>query len=633
MVRRTRPGEHRHRLGDESLAKRAAGEGLADRGPRDGLRELPERERNQVEVRRLLEAPEHERVSGEADHVARVLEIAEAHRLRHGPHVGIVEASDPLLDRAEPVFAHVALPEGAVRVGRDPSLRRARERANDLGGGDALHAVFVARTIGRRKRWAPSGARSGAIRSPSTMPDSQQRYRVIEKIDAGGMAEVFRAEREGLEGFAKQVAIKRVLPHLSEKERFIRLFLDEARLSARLNHSNCVQVFDIGYGENSYFIVMEWVDGTSLKALVEHYRRQGQSIPAPIAVHIVLEVAKGLAYAHELRDAEGRELGIIHRDISPPNVLLSRYGEVKIVDFGLAKANSQLEKSEPGIIKGKFGYLSPEAALGQEIDARTDVFALGIMLWELLAGRRLFLGETDFQTVRLVQQAEVPSIQAINPTVPAELARIIERSLAKNPEDRIPTAYDFGQQLARSLFEMGVTVTDFDIASLVRNVLGQKEGPSTQVIDRLIKESLVEFVSLGRASGGAADLVQPPNRRQKLGAEPLLATYEMPAITGIPHIPEPLKSLPARALEEGNLAALEDDVPAPASSQAAYDRIAGPLEVPGVPRFSGNVGLASAQNSAAPVDASHKLRQALVGVLVVLAVGLLGYAVYDFMNH
>jgi serine/threonine-protein kinase len=465
------------------------------------------------------------------------------------------------------------------------------------------------------------------------MPDFQQRYRVLEKIDAGGMAEVFRAEREGIEGFAKQVAIKRVLPHLSEKERFIRLFLDEARLSARLNHSNCVQVFDIGYGENSYFIVMEWVDGTSLKALVEHYRRQGQSIPAPIAVHLVLEVAKGLAYAHELKDTEGRELGIIHRDISPPNVLLSRYGEVKIVDFGLAKANSQLEKSEPGIIKGKFGYLSPEAALGQEIDARTDVFALGIMLWELLAGRRLFLGETDFQTVRLVQQAEVPNILAINPSVPSELARIIERSLAKKPEDRIHTSYDFGQQLARCLFEMGVTVTDFDVASLVRNVLGQKEGPSTQVIDRLIKESLFEFVSLGRANGGAPELVQPPNRRQKLGAEPLLATYEVPAMTGVPHIPEPLKSLPARALEEGNLAALEDDVPPLAASQAAYDRIAGPLEVPGVPRFSGNVGVPGAQSSTAPLDASHKLRQALVGALVVVAVGLLGYAVYDFTNR
>jgi serine/threonine protein kinase len=483
----------------------------------------------------------------------------------------------------------------------------------------------------KRQRLFRYGGRRGRVRE--SMPDSQQRYRVLQKIDAGGMAEVYLAEREGLEGFAKQVAIKRVLAHLSEKERFIRMFLDEARLSARLNHSNCVQVFDIGYGENSYFIVMEWVDGTSLKALVDHYRRLGQSIPAPIAVHIVLEVAKGLAYAHELRDSEGRELHIIHRDISPPNVLLSRYGEVKIVDFGLAKANSQLEKSEPGIIKGKFGYLSPEAALGQEIDARTDVFALGIMLWELLAGRRLFLGETDFQTVRLVQQAVVPDISAINSSVPQELARIIEKSLARLPEDRIATAYDFGQQLARVLFEMGVTVTDFDVASLVRSSLGQKEGPSTQIIDRLIKESLFEFVSIGRTTGGSPDLVTPPNRKLKLGAEPLLATYEMPAIQDPNRVPEPLRSLPARALEEGNLAALEDDVP-PASSQAAYDRLARPLEVPGIPRFSGAVMANSPGSSeAAAADRSHKFRQALLGGLVVLAVSLLGYAIYDVVTH
>ncbi len=487
--------------------------------------------------------------------------------------------------------------------------------------------------IGGRKRQRLFRYGGRRDRVTQSMPDSHQRYRVLQKIDAGGMAEVYLAEREGLEGFAKQVAIKRVLAHLSEKERFIRMFLDEARLSARLNHSNCVQVFDIGYGENSYFIVMEWVDGTSLKALVDHYRRLGQSIPAPIAVHIVLEVAKGLAYAHELRDSEGRELHIIHRDISPPNVLLSRYGEVKIVDFGLAKANSQLEKSEPGIIKGKFGYLSPEAALGQEIDARTDVFALGIMLWELLAGRRLFLGETDFQTVRLVQQAVVPDISAINSSVPQELARIIEKSLARLPEDRIATAYDFGQQLARVLFEMGVTVTDFDVASLVRSSLGQKEGPSTQIIDRLIKESLFEFVSIGRTTGGSPELVTPPNRKLKLGAEPLLATYEMPAIQDPNRVPEPLRSLPARALEEGNLAALEDDVP-PASSQAAYDRLARPLEVPGIPRFSGAVMANSPGSSeAAAADRSHKFRQALLGGLVVLAVSLLGYAIYDVVTH
>src|SRR5579872_5433233 len=268
------------------------------------------------------------------------------------------------------------------------------------------------------------------------MSDSQQRYRVIEKLESGGMAEVFRAESEGLQGFRKQVAIKRVLPHLSSKKKFISMFLDEARLSAQLSHSNCVQVFDIGVGDNAFFIVMEFVDGANLKAIIEHIKKHGRDFPVEAAVYIALELCKGLAYAHELTDSTGVPLYIVHRDMSPPNVLITKHGEVKIVDFGLAKANSQLEQSEPGIIKGKFSYLSPEAAMGQEVDARTDVFAVGIILWELLAGQRLFLGDTDFQTVKKVQAAQVPTISQINKKVPAELDRIVARALARDPAQR-----------------------------------------------------------------------------------------------------------------------------------------------------------------------------------------------------
>src|SRR5256885_288153 len=226
------------------------------------------------------------------------------------------------------------------------------------------------------------------------MADSQQRYRVVEKLESGGMAEVFRAESEGLQGFRKQVAIKRVLPHLSEKKKFISMFLDEARLSAQLSHSNCVQVFDIGVGDNAYFIVMEYVDGANLKAVAEVMKKQGIQFPMPAAVYLCIEICKGLAYAHEMKDPNtGVAMNIVHRDMSPPNVLLTKYGEVKIVDFGLAKANSQLEKSEAGIIKGKFSYLSPDAAQGAEVDHRTDIFAVGIILWEMLSGKRLFLGD------------------------------------------------------------------------------------------------------------------------------------------------------------------------------------------------------------------------------------------------
>src|SRR5690606_18723648 len=170
------------------------------------------------------------------------------------------------------------------------------------------------------------------------MAQQQQRYKVIEKIASGGMAEVFRAESAGLEGFKKTVAIKRVLPHLSEKKQFIGMFLDEARVSAQLGHSNCVQVFDIGVGDNTYFIVMEYVDGADLKAIIEYLRQTKGQIPPELACLICVRICEGLAYAHELRDADGKPMNIVHRDMSPPNVLVTRHGEVKIVDFGLAKA-------------------------------------------------------------------------------------------------------------------------------------------------------------------------------------------------------------------------------------------------------------------------------------------------------
>ncbi len=229
-----------------------------------------------------------------------------------------------------------------------------------------------------------------------TEAQQQQRYRVIERLASGGMAEVFLAENAGIEGFKKRVAIKRVLPHLSEKKKFIKMFLDEARLSAHLSHSNVAQVFDIGVGENVYFIVMEYVDGADLKAVIEFMKNSSRTFPVESACFIASKLCEGLAYAHELQGPDGQPLKIVHRDMSPPNVLITKYGEVKIVDFGLAKATNQLEKSEPGIIKGKFSYLSPEAATGAEVDQRTDIFAVGIILWEMLAGRRLFVADTDF---------------------------------------------------------------------------------------------------------------------------------------------------------------------------------------------------------------------------------------------
>src|SRR6188768_2873122 len=203
----------------------------------------------------------------------------------------------------------------------------------------------------------------------------QQRYRVLKRLASGGMAEVFVAESAGIEGFKKQVAIKRVLPALSRKEQFIQMFLDEARLSAHLSHSNVVSVFDIGVGDGTYFIVMEFVDGADLKHVIDHTKKVGEFVPVEEAVFVATKICQGLAYAHELTTADGKPMNIVHRDITPANVLITKYGECKIVDFGLAKASSQLAESDAGVIKGKFGYLAPETVMELGVDKRVDVFA------------------------------------------------------------------------------------------------------------------------------------------------------------------------------------------------------------------------------------------------------------------
>jgi serine/threonine-protein kinase len=401
------------------------------------------------------------------------------------------------------------------------------------------------------------------------MASPQQRYRVLERIAAGGMAEVFRAESAGLEGFKKIVAIKRVLPHLSEKKQFIGMFLDEARLSASLSHSNCVQVFDIGVGDNTYFIVMEYVDGADLKTIVEYQKQQNTRLPIEASCFVCLKICEGLSYAHEMVDSKGRKLHIVHRDVSPPNVLITRFGEVKVVDFGLAKANSQLERSEPGIIKGKFSYLSPEAAHGEEVDARADVFAVGVMLWELLAGRRLFLGDTDLQTVRMVQAAQVPSIRQIDPNVPEPLERILAKALAADRTKRYQTAAAFGRDLNAIMFSLGRAVSSFDISRFVIDAMAQRAQKRAQGTDKrslignLIEDAMMEFNSLDAESSGSNAKVVGGGSRA--GSAPVkLGSFEdvQDWTKDIGSDGDPPDSRPAFKTKEyaaGNLAALEDE--------------------------------------------------------------------------
>lgn len=341
-----------------------------------------------------------------------------------------------------------------------------------------------------------------------------QQYKPLFKLDSGGMAEVYVAEAVAMEGFKKRVAIKRILPGLLSEERFVRMFLDEARLSLRLNHANVVSVSDIGQTDQTYFIVMEYVEGTTLKALLEYHQEIERPVPVPLAIWITKEILKGLQYAHSLCDGEtGRNMGIVHRDISPPNVLISWNAEVKITDFGLAKATTQLEATDQGVVKGKFSYLSPEAAHGQPVDHRTDIFAVGILLYEMLTVQRLFTGKSDWDTIERVRAAYVPSVRAINSLVPPELERILRKSLAQSVDDRYASADDFADELVELLFDLRMRVSARDLAKELAVLRNHKKGAASRpkpapsgspfILD-LLNDELTQFRSLDDASAANA---------------------------------------------------------------------------------------------------------------------------------
>ena len=330
---------------------------------------------------------------------------------------------------------------------------------------------------------------------------AQQKYSIVSKLDAGGMAEVWKGKATSLRGFEKLVAIKRVLPDLAKKDTFINMFLDEAWLSLHLNHANVVQTFDIGTSDGAYFIVMEWVDGVNLKGVIESVKLSGDRIPLEQAIFISAEVCKGLYHAHRRHTPDGQPLNIVHRDISPPNLLISREGEVKLVDFGLAKAATQALVTDQGMIKGKFSYLSPEAAWGKPVDERADIFAVGALLWEMLAGRRLFEGATNKETVLMIREAPVPGLEQFNPYVDQELMEIIRRSLAREKDDRYSTAKELGQDLTSYLFKHGLTVNNYDIAELVETTINEREKDKRlepEWLDDLgqVEEQLIQFTSL-----------------------------------------------------------------------------------------------------------------------------------------
>jgi serine/threonine protein kinase len=281
-------------------------------------------------------------------------------------------------------------------------------------------------------------------------PISFGKYTLFERIGRGGMADVFKARVQGPGGFERIFVIKRILPHLSDDPTFIKMFMEEAKLAARLNHPNIVQVFELDSVDGEYFMSMEYVRGRDLAETMRTlWARVGPPRPELVA-YVGREMCRALAYAHDFTADDGTRLGMIHRDISPSNVMLSVEGAVKLLDFGIAKAltgDTEETNTKSGTLKGKFAYMAPEQTMSNDVDQRIDIFATGIVLHEILTGRRLFKGENDLQTIEKVRQCNVLPPSLHNPLCPAELDEIVLRALAKNSEDR----YQNGSEMAEAL--------------------------------------------------------------------------------------------------------------------------------------------------------------------------------------
>lgn len=298
-------------------------------------------------------------------------------------------------------------------------------------------------------------------------------YYLLERIAVGGMAEIFRAKTYGVGGFEKQLAIKRILPHHAQNEEFITMLIDEAKIAVALNHINIVQVFDLGKIDNDYFIAMEYVEGRDLRTVMRRSRELEIPLTVENAVYTILEICKGLDYAHRKTDKSGKSLGVVHRDISPQNILISFEGEVKIVDFGIAKAAGKVTETDTGILKGKFSYMSPEQAGGKKIDQRTDIFSAGLIMYELLRGEKLFRGKNHIEILEKIKATHIepPFLPA---DIPSELEFILANALTNNKDDRYTYASDFQVELTRFLYSSALDFTTRNLAEFMRKLF-QKE--------------------------------------------------------------------------------------------------------------------------------------------------------------
>ena len=346
------------------------------------------------------------------------------------------------------------------------------------------------------------------------------------------MAELFRARRSGVEGFQKIVAIKKILPHIAGDEEFITMFHDEAKLAAQLSHPNIVHIFDLGKIEGGgYFIAMEHVEGRDLRFILNLARETGLNMPVPLAVAVAAKVAAALDYAHRRRGDDGQDLHIVHRDVSPPNILVSTDGDIKLCDFGIAKAASKVSRTESGALKGKVPYMSPEQAWGKPVDQRSDIYSLGAVLFEMATGSKLFQGDSDLNVLEKVRAGDVVLPSSLNPDVPPALDAAVLKALAREPDERYFNASDMLRDLDAVLrtyepppssADLATYVRQVESAELARRVARAREAPPpAAVAPPMKKPAKPEFrISLSQQPTAAASPSAPPPAPPPPPAEP-----------------------------------------------------------------------------------------------------------------
>jgi len=328
-------------------------------------------------------------------------------------------------------------------------------------------------------------------------PQKFGRYELLERIATGGMAHIYRARLAAAEGTAKELVIKRVLPHLTQNRDFIDMFIDEARITMPLNHGNIVQVFEFGQEGTDYFLAMEYVRGRNLETVLTRLEEQGERMPLSIALYIGSEIAKGLDFAHRNNDAEGRPLNIIHRDVSPQNVLLGFAGVVKLTDFGIAKARTRIRQTAAGIIQGKACYLSPEQAECRDLDHRSDQFSFGILLYEMLTGVRCFEGQSEVETLDRVRAARYIRPIELRIEIPPEIERVLTKALSRNVDKRYTSLAELQVVLSRTLHDLAPEFTPRSLGEWISELFAaeisyDRPAPVTgqRMADRLVEAGM-----------------------------------------------------------------------------------------------------------------------------------------------